>query len=176
MPSTRRLLATFESATPHRAKDVSGVALQFDPQGRLPGAERIEDFAVLGPDFTIPVVAGLGKVLRILRVARVATPADPRELVGREERAAELLERAVGTRVLLWVRPRSRIRFAAWTEGGIETVDDIAQVIESSDAFHVVRHRGPPVRSPRESVARRQTQIERWYEVVDIERAPPTPL
>ena len=167
MPSTRRLLATFESATPHRAKDVSGVALQFDPQGRLPGAERIEDFAVLGPDFTIPVVAGL---------ARVATPADPRELVGREERAAELLERAVGTRVLLWVRPRSRIRFAAWTEGGIETVDDIAQVIESSDAFHLVRHRGPPVRIPRESVARRQTQIERWYEVVDIERAPPPPL
>jgi hypothetical protein len=173
MPAPRRLLAIFESATPHRAKDGAGVALHFDPQGRLPGADHIEDFAALGPDFTIPVVVGLGKVLRILRVARVATPADPRELVGCEGRAAELLERAAGTRVLLGVRPRSRIRFAAWTEGGIETVEDIAQVTEWSDAFHVMRRRGPPVRIPRESVARQQTEMERWYEVVDIERVPP---
>lgn len=175
MPSARRLLATFAAVTPRRASFGDGVELRFLPRRALPDVDGIDDFAELGPDFTVPVVIGLGKVLRILRVARIAAPADPRDLVGRTDQAAELLERAIGTGLLLLVRPRSRVRFVAWTDEGVETVEDVAEVIESRDAFFVVRCRGLPVRIPREAVVRRQTETERWVQVIGIERAPTVP-
>jgi hypothetical protein len=45
-------------------------------------------------------------------------------------------------------------------------------VLESGDHYVVLRHGSrPPVRFPRAAVSRQQTQSERWYEVVGIERA-----
>ncbi len=123
-------------------------------------------------DFDLSAVDGLGKVLRILRAARVALPCDARHLIGKEEEVAALLTRAIGTPLLLELRPRSRIRFRAWTEGGLETVDDVTLVRESPDAFLVERLRGRfPVRVPRSEVLRQRTDCERWYEVLGIERA-----
>jgi hypothetical protein len=167
MSPDRRLLATFRAVRPRPG---FGVELCFEPARALPDAERIEDFASLVPDDTIPAVLGLGKVLRILRVARIAAPADPRTLLGREDAAADLLERALGTRLVLRVRPRNRISFAAWTEGGVHTIEDVAEVIESRDAFFIVRRSGWPVHIARETVVRRHTRSERWYQVMEIER------
>jgi hypothetical protein len=64
------------------------------------------------------------------------------------------------------------MRFTAWTESGVETVDDVTEVLEAPDAYLVMRRSGRfPVRVPRENVVRQQTELERWYEVTDIERA-----
>ena len=78
----------------------------------------------------------------------------------------------MGTPLAVELRPRSRLRFTAWTESGIETVDDVLEVHESPDAYLIVRNRGRfPVRVPRDQVIRQQTDCERWYEVTEIERA-----
>ena len=110
-------------------------------------------------------------MLRILRAARIAFPDDARLLIGREERVAALLERAIGTPLLLALRSRSRVRFKAWTEGGVETVEDVSEVLEDSDAFLVLRRQGRfPVRLERSQVVRQRTEHEQWYEVRGIER------
>ena len=84
----------------------------------------------------------------------------------------ELLERAAGTRLALGLRPRSRVSFKAWTEEGLERFDDVREVIETPDEYLVLRHWGRfPARVPRARVVRRQTDCERWFEVVEIERA-----
>jgi hypothetical protein len=63
------------------------------------------------------------------------------------------------------------LRFVAWTELGVETVEDISEVIEGDDAFLVLRPRGHfPVRVPREAVIRQRTECHRWFEVLSIER------
>jgi hypothetical protein len=172
MPSRRRVAASFEWARPRRSEAAVGVELGFRaPASLLDDAERLEDFADLGPQLCVPAVAGIGKVLRILRAARIAPPRDPLALLGREEDAASLLGRALGARVLLEVRPRSRLRFVAWTETGVEVVDEVADVIEESDVYLVVRRGGRwPVRISRASVVRRRTVRERWWEIVGVER------
>ena len=110
--------------------------------------------------------------VRLLRAARIAAPRDPLGLVGREDHAATLLLRAVGTEVRLTLRPRTRVRFLAWTEQGVETVHDVEDVILEDDAFLVRRFRGRfPLRFPRSSLIRHRTESERWHEILDIERA-----
>lgn len=171
MTAVRRALATFTHATPVRGEGRRGVVLSFRPEGTRLGVDLLHDFADLGPELSVGAVAGLGKVVRILRAARVATPPDPRELLGREERAIALLGRARETLLQLTVRPRTRLRFVAWTESGTETVEDVAEVLESPDAFYVIRRDGRyPVRVERAAVVRQRTEIERWFEVVAIDR------
>jgi hypothetical protein len=146
--------------------------LQFRPERRRADVDRIDTEAAIGPQLDIPSVAGLGKVVRILRAARIAHPSDIEELAGREDQLLDLLRRAVGTSLAVELRPRSRMRFTAWTESGVETVDDVTEVLEAPDAYLVMRRSGRfPVRVPRENVVRQQTELERWYEVTDIERA-----
>ena len=171
MSEVRRIQARFSSAEPAEQGEASGVVLEFHPVRARLDVETVRDFAELGPALTIPAVAGLGKVLRILRAARIAAPADPLSLVGRDADVLALLERAVGTRLLLSVRRRARLSFVAWTETGVETVPDVVDVLESEDHYVVMRRGGrAPLRFPRAAVSRRQTQSERWYEVVGIER------
>lgn len=167
----RRVTARLIDAVPSRADGGVGVRLCFRVEGSRLGIDRVEDYADLGPALTIPAVNGLGKVLRILRAARIAPPQEPLELVGREERAAKLLARAVGTAFRLELRPRVRLRFIAWTERGVETVDDVSEVHEEADAYFVRRRDGRlPVRFDRAAVTRQCTESERWHEIVDIER------
>lgn len=172
MPSSRRLGATFTDLDLVREPGREGLDLGFRLGRPRSGEDRIQDFADLGPALTIPAVEGLGKVLRILRAARRIPPPDPLALVGQAEHAAELLEPALGIAVVLEVRPRSRLRFTAWTESGVHTVHDVADVVEAADDYFVLR-RGDrvPVRLPRHSVVRRSTELERWYEILDIRRA-----
>jgi hypothetical protein len=149
-----------------------GVLLAFHPERPRVIDERIEDYADLGPALTVPAVAGLGKVLRLLRAARIAPPRDPLHLVGRHEMACELLSRAIGTPLRLALKPRIRLRFVAWTEAGVETIDDVAEVREYEDAWYIVRRYGHrPVRIDRASVLRQRTESHRWHEVLEIERA-----
>jgi len=173
MPATKSTRARFIEATPLRREDgVVGVQLGFEIEGSRTLSGRIDDFADLGPELTVPAVGGLGKVLRILRAARIAAPSDPLELVGDEKAAAALLGRAAGTLLRLELKPRFRMRFVAWTEAGVETVDDITEVVEHEDAFLVHCRRGRfPKRFSRESVIRQQTEHDRWYEVTQIEPA-----
>jgi hypothetical protein len=171
MSPRQRIRARFTEATPLRANGGVGVSLRFRPDLARPGLDRVDDFADLGPALTVPAVAGLGKVLRILRAARIAAPLQPLDLVGHEEAAAALLARAVGTPLRLEVRPRFRMRFAVWTEQGVEVVDDVLDLREEVDAY-VVRRRDArvPVRFDRRSVVRQRTESEHWHEVLDIER------
>ncbi len=146
--------------------------LCFRPERSRLELEEIVDYADLGPALTVPAVSGLGKVLRILKAGRVAAPSDPLSLVGREGAAAELLQRAVGTGLRLGLQPRSRLRFVAWTEAGVQTVDDVAEVREDEHAYFVVRCGGRfPVRIERAAVVRQRTELDRWHEVVEIQAA-----
>jgi hypothetical protein len=171
MSTRQRIRARFTEATPLRVNGGVGVSLRFRPEPVRPGLDRVDDFADLGPALTVPAVAGLGKVLRILRAARIAGPLQPLDLVGREEAAAELLARAVGTPLRLALRPRFRMRFAVWTEHGVEVLEDVVGLREEPDAY-VVRRRGTlvPVRFDRRTVVRQRTESERWHEVLEIER------
>ncbi len=172
MPPTRRqAIARFVDVTPLDEEDRAGAWLGFRPERSHLGVDRIEDFADLGPGLTVPAVFGLGKVLRLLRAARVAPPADPMELVGHGGVAAEWLRRALGTTVRLELRPRTGLRFVVWTEQGVETVEDVEDVLEDGSIILVRRLRGlQPVSFDRASVLRRHTERETWHEVLDIER------
>jgi len=173
MAATRRLQATLIGAEPTRRGDEVGVLLDFRPLRIRADLDEIRDFASLGPEPCVSSIAGLGKVLRILRAARIALPDEPRDLLGDEKRAGQLLERALGTPLLLELRPRSRIRFVAWTEQGVETIDNVKEVLETPDDYVVIRWGGRfPVRISREDVIRQKTECERWFEVVDVERPP----
>ncbi len=172
MSPTRRLVARFVEATPQRRDASIGLWLRFEPLRPRPEESRLEDWADLGPALTVPAVKGLGKVLRLLRVARIVAPRDPLGLVGQADHAAELLARAVGISVRLEVRPRTRLRFLAWTERGLETVHDVEEVIEEEDAYVVRRMRGRfPLRIERKNVIRQRIETERWHEILDIGRA-----
>jgi hypothetical protein len=172
MAATRRLHSRFVEAAPQRRETGVGVWLRFDALRSRADSERIEDWADLGPALTVPAVQGLGKVLRLLRAARIAAPRDPLGLVGQEDHAGELLSRAVGTEVRLTLRPRTRVRFLAWTENGVETVHDVQDVTVEGDAYLVRRFRGRyPLRFERSSLVRHRTESERWHEILDIERA-----
>lgn len=172
MPPSRRVVARFDHVAPVAEDGLVGVELGFRVASPRFEAERIDDFAHLGPELTVPAVAGIGKVLRILRAARIAAPREPAELAGRVDEALELLERALGCDFTLEVRPRSRVRFTAWTEAGVETVDDVADVVENADGFVVVRRGGHfPQRFARDAVVRRHTETRRWFELVGVERA-----
>jgi hypothetical protein len=176
MPVKRRTRAVFTEVESIRREGSAGVMLGFRPERSRIGVDRIVDFAALGPDLCLPAVAGLGKVLRLLRSARIATPADPKDFLGREDLVESLLARALGASVMLELRPRSRVRFTAWTDEGVEVVEDVSRVVEDEDAYLVMRRTGRfPVRLPRERVIRQRTDCERWYEVLDIERAEETP-
>ncbi|MHC4606805.1 MAG: hypothetical protein ACYTAF_07685 [Planctomycetota bacterium] len=150
----------------------SGAMLGFVPRGPRIDPGRIDDFADLGPALTVRAVRGLGKVLRLLRAARIAVPVEPLGLVGSAPAAVELLDRAVGTMVHLALRPRTRLTFVAWTEGGVEVVPDVEEVLEDATGYLVRRRRGrTPVLFERAAVVRQKTERERWHEVLDIERA-----
>lgn len=172
MPPDRVVRAVFTDVRPVSEPDAVGVFLGFRPIRTRLDIDHIEDFADLGPELCVPAVAGLGKVLRILRAARIVAPSDKEAFLGEPSLAAESLERAFGASLSLKLRDRSRIRFTAWTEDGIETIEDVAEVIEAEDAYFVTRHAGRfPIRVPRASVLRQQTECERWFEIVDIQRA-----
>jgi hypothetical protein len=171
MSTRHRIRARFTEATPLRVNGGVGVRLRFRPEADRLGIDSFDDYADLGPALTVPAVTGLGKVLRILRAARIAAPPEPLDLVGDQDAAADLLARAVGTRLRLELRLRFRLRFEVWTEQGVEVVNDVMDVREEEDAY-VVRRRNArfPVRFERASVIRQRTKAERWQEVLDIER------
>jgi hypothetical protein len=178
MTPSRRLLARLEEATatppgdPRNPESVSGVALVFRSEGGQRAIGRIDDFACLDEALSVESALGIGKVLRLLRAARIAPPSQVDDLKGDPIRAATLLERALGTRVRLEVRPRSRVRFTVWTESEVESVSDVAEVLEDESAYLILRLGGRfPVRLPREKVVRQRTESETWYEVMSIERA-----
>ena len=172
MPPRTWLMARFSDVAAVRTEERVGVVLGFRPKTARLGVTRVEDFADLGPALTIPAVTGLGKVLRLLRAARIASPGTPLHLVGREQEAAALLERALGRAVRIEVRPRMRMRFQVWTEQGVETIEDVLDVREVADAWLVLRrHERIPRRFDRREVVRQHTETERWHEVLDIERA-----
>jgi hypothetical protein len=178
MPPRRRLLARLEeviatpAADPRNQESIAGVALVFRNEGGSGSIGRIDDFACLDATESVASALGIGKVLRLLRAARIAPPRSPDFLVGDPARGAELLRRALGTCVQLEVRPRSRVRFTVWTESEVESVSDVAEVLEDESTYLILRLRGQfPVRLPRERVVRHRTESETWYEVVSIERA-----
>ena len=172
MPALRRAQVRFCEVVAIEDEGEVGVRLGFKPERSRLGVDFVEDYATLGPEYCIPAVEGMGKVLRLLRAARVAVPDDPEDaLIGDTKLACELLERALGTLLRVELKPRSRLRFTAWTEEGEETIEAVAHVHETDEGYLVVRRHGPPVHFSKESVVRQTTDCEKWFEVVSIERA-----
>ena len=168
--ATRRIRVRLIGVRPVADGDAQGVVLTFKPERVRLDVALIEHFADLGPEWDMPAVGGTGIVLRMLRAARIVAP-PAEDLAGKPELAAELLERGVGLTVVAELRPRSRLSFTVWTDEGVTTIDRVRHVSESDEAFLVVRSPGLlPVRIDREQVVRQQTELERWYEVLDIER------
>ena len=168
----RRIEACFSHALPLVGAERQGVLLVFEPISARTAAtlevSQIDDFADLGPELTVPAVRGIGKVLRTLRAGRIAAP-KPHALLGRARHAASLLARAKHARVALRVRPRVATRFVAWTESGVQSVEDVVDVFEYPDAWIVAPRRGHPVRIERAGVARQLTETQPWWQVVAIE-------
>lgn len=173
----RRIVARLEEAVAERPEGRPGVRLRFRPASPGLARETLEDFADLGAfpsgsDLSIPVALGVGRVLRILRAARIAAPTDPLHLVGREELAARLLQRAVGRPLRLTLRRRTRLRFLAWSEEGLHVAENLLDVREAPDAYLAYpAHGGAPLRFSREAVARVSRELAPWFEVVEVERA-----
>ena len=165
-------------AAQHAVYDDATAVMQTARQARadlenLFDTDRIECEAQLGPGNCVETVEGIGRVARILRAARLATPSDPTEWIGRTADVEALLGRAIGTALQLEVRPRTRLRFTAWLEDGIQVIDDVAEVTETPEGFSVRRRSGRfPVLVARKGLARQQTESIRWYEILSIERAP----
>lgn len=172
MADVRRIVATFLDAAPAHEAGLPGVWLGFRAGRSRLGVERLDDFAALGPARSLGATLGIGKVLRVLRAARVAAPGGQARFLGNADEAAACLARAVGTSLLLELVPHSRLRFVAWTDAGVETLDDVTDVVEAEDAFLVYRRGRLPVRVLRTHVIRQVTERQRWYQVVGIERAP----
>ena len=173
--ASRRVRAVLRSVSPTLVKGLPALRLGFEltPGRGLP--DRIEDLAALGPELDLASVRGVGKVLRLLRAARLSAPDDPRRLLGRVHATCVRLERALGTPVMLHLRSRLRVRFRAWTETGVEEVEDVAEVVEETDAYWVLRRGGLlPVHLPRSQVVRTLIERETCFEVLHIERAEPT--
>lgn len=174
MRSRRRVLAVLTDvarAPMEPAEPLLGLALGFRPERTRLAVERLEDVIPLGPGLTVAVALGLAKLVRLLRAARVAPPSDASVLVDRPDLAEALLERALGARVELEIRPRSTIRFTVWTEHGVETLSDVLDVTEDEHAYLVRRRAGRfPVRIEREHVVRQRTECHNWYEITEIER------
>ncbi len=170
----RRVEAQFTHATPLIGAERQGVLMVFEPISARTtaslGATQIDDFADLGPELTIPAVAGIGKVLRTLRAGRIAAP-DLSALLGHANAAAALLARAQRAPVVLCLRSRVSTRFVAWTESGVQSVEDVIDVVENADAWIVSPRHGPLLRISRAGVARQLTEAQRWWEVVAIERS-----
>jgi hypothetical protein len=174
MPS-HRVRAVLRSVSPTLVKGHPALRLGFEPTPGRGLPDRIEDLAALGPELDLASVRGVGKVLRLLRAARLSAPDDPRLLLGRVHATCVQLERALGTAVMLHLRSRVRVRFRAWTESGVEEVEDVAEVVEESDAYWVRRQGGMlPVRLPRNQIVRTLTDRETCFEVLHIERAEPS--
>ena len=172
MTPDARTTARFVEAIPGRVAERVGVTLCFRPVTSRLGVDLIEDWAELGPELSVPAVAGLGRVLRVLRAARVRAPDDPALLAGDLDATVLLLGRAVGTTLRLSLRRRTSMRFLVWGEDGFQSVDDVADVREYDDAFVVYRRdQHFPLRFDRGSVLRQRTECDSWYEVLDIERA-----
>lgn len=172
MAQVLHVLARFVSARPDERNDCPGVLLEFSVERPRPELERVEDFAALGPPGAVAAVAGSGRVRRLLRVARIALPREATGTLASPEALSALLQRAIGTRVVLSLRPRSNFAFVAWTEAGIESVSDVSQVLHDDEAWLVLRHGRPPVRVPRQHVVRQRLECQRWWEVLTIEAAP----
>jgi hypothetical protein len=174
MNDERRIEATFSHALPLVGAERQGVLLVFEPISARTATtlevSQIDDFADLGPELTVPAVRGIGKVLRTLRAGRIAAP-DPHALLGRARHVVSLLARAKHARVALRVRPRVATRFVAWTESGVQSVEDVVDVCEYPDAWIVAPRRGNAVRIERAGVARQLTETHPWWQVVAIERS-----
>jgi hypothetical protein len=172
MSATHRVRARLASVSPWRGGGQVGVRLGYQPERSRSIVDPIDDFADLGPEYCIAAVAGVGKVLRILKAARIACPHGIEDLLGQERRVARLLERAIDTPLLLGLRARNRVRFSAWTDEGIRSLENVSEVHETLDAYVIHLEKGRfPVRIPREAVVRQKTESEQWYEVVQIEQS-----
>jgi hypothetical protein len=172
MAENRRVHAVFTGVKSVEQEDLVGVMLTFEPLRSRIVTETIEDFAELGADQDVSAVSGVGKVMRILRCARISAPRTPEGYMDKPTETCALLERALNVELLLELKARSRVHFSVWTENGVETVRDVKEVVELEDGFLAV----PFVSAlatffSRKDIVRQNTEVERWYDVVDIQRA-----
>ncbi len=178
MPLLRRVPAAFVDARlvqgapgPGGEPGLHGLDVAFDPGARHADLGRIEDFIDLGPELTLASAAGVAKLMRLLKSLRLASGPEPAHWLGRAAEAEARLAPRGGAAVVLMGRTRTRLRFTAWTEEGVETIEPVAEVVTTDDAFLVRRlGHGLPVRVPRASVTRQETTRDSWFEVHGIER------
>jgi hypothetical protein len=171
MAETRRVHATFTCVKPVEQEDLVGLMLTFEPMRSRIVTESIENFVDLGTGQDASSVSGVGKVLRLLRCGRISASREPEDYIGKPVETCALLERALGTDVVLDLQARSRVHFSVWTEHGVETIRDVKEVVELEDGFLAVPFLAPFASFySRKDIVRQNTEVERWYDVVDIQR------
>jgi hypothetical protein len=148
--------------------DGAALVLRFEPLrgDRTP----IEDRIRLDPPGEMPMVQGVGRLLRLLRAARVKGPENPYALAEDPDAAVALVRRCEGTRVTLHVTQRIERTLSVWTESGVERIGGVVDFGEDVDGLWVRRRGGQSIlRVPRRTIIRFSCSSQRRPEIVSVE-------
>jgi hypothetical protein len=170
LTATLRIPATLAALEVAQEPDRCGLAVRFAPQLLRHGPDPLHDFLDLSAPLSLESARGLAQLKRILRAARLASRGPVERWLGDPAAARGALASALGKRVVVSAAPRACVRFTAWTDDGVHTLDFVSDVLADGAGFSVRRAR--PLSAsyfPRESVLRHETTLVRWLEVVNVE-------
>jgi hypothetical protein len=170
LPATLRIPATLTALTLAHDAGRCGLAVKFAPQLLRHGPDPLRDFLDLSAPLSLESARGLAQLTRLLRAARLAARGPVERWLGDPAGAHAALAGALGRRVVLTAAPRSCVRFTAWTDDGVHTLDFVADVISDAAGFSVRRLRPLPASFfARDTVQRHETATHQWLEVVNVE-------
>jgi len=165
-PLERKLEAEVAGAEP----EDTGLRVRFVT--RI-GARELSDRLELGPRGSLDAVHGVGRLLRLLRAGRIVAPPDPYALDVDMERAAHLVERCRGARVILHVRRRLDRVLTLWTEQGVERIDRVLDFREEPSGLWVRRVGGrSALRIERDRMVRYASSSSESFDILSVEVPP----
>jgi hypothetical protein len=169
LPATLRIPATLAALEPAEGDARCGLAVRYEPRLLRHGPEPLRDFLDLSAPLSLDSARGLAQLTRLLRAARLAARGPVERWLGDPAGAHGALRGALGRSLVLTAAPRSCVRFTAWTDERVHTLDFVSDVI-ADDAGFSVRCMGmrPSAFFPRAAVLRHETTTRRWLEVVSI--------
>jgi hypothetical protein len=170
LPATLRIPATLTSLALADEAGRCGLEVTFVPQLLRHGPDPLRDFLDLSAPLSLESARGLAQLTRLLRAARLAARGPVERWLGDPPGAHAALAGAVGRRVVLTAASRACVRFTAWTDDCVHTLDFVSEVVSDAAGFSVRRLRPHPATYfARDSVLRHETTTLHWLEVVNVE-------
>jgi hypothetical protein len=170
LPATLRIPATLTALELAHEAGRCGLDVTFAPQLLRHGPDPLRDFLDLSAPLSLESARGLAQLTRLLRAARLAARGPVERWLGDPAAAHAALVGAVGRRVVLTAASRSCVRFTAWTDERVHTLDFVSEVVSDAAGFSVRRLRPHPATYfARDSVLRHETTTLHWLEVVNVE-------